>query len=363
MAPIKFEDITLAFLRSCLTENGLSGETLTGFDLSDVPEPGQTAAMAFINLYSEKADVDLPTRLVAKQKTDHSDAFEYVEKLGATKREVDFYNQIGSACQMTVPKAFYGRYEQTTGDFLLIMEDRSGPQAGDWVTANLSQAQGLISNLVTMHSRWWESSQIKNADWSAGFSSEPGCFMHVMQQTFQDCATSFIDVFKDEIDDAYAELVLVAYNKPQAIRAFDNARSCLIHGDYHYKNAFFPEEALPIVFDWQCAGYGSPTIDLARVFIFLKGDGVDQQTDSMLAEYHTALTEAGVEHYSVSALQHDMALGYLYNTWLSVNALMETDINIIRDVIAAQGSDLQTVLFEMSARTRHSGCKEFIETY
>jgi hypothetical protein len=42
---------------------------------------------------------------------------------------------------------------------------------------------------------------------------------------------------------------------------------------------------------------------------------------------------------------------------------METDINIIRDVIAAQGSDLQTVLFEMSARTRHSGCKEFIETY
>jgi thiamine kinase-like enzyme len=363
MTPTSFSEITLEFLQYCLTDNGHRGELLTGFELTSLDEPGQTAAMSFIQLNYDGERGDCPDRLVAKQRTDFSDAWEYIEKMGITQREIDFYEHIGDQCQMTVPRGYYGQ-QAAQGDFLLLMEDKSGPHPGDWVTATLDQAKGLIGNLEAMHAHWWENQELKNASWTAGFNSEPGSFMQVMQDTYQKNAEAFVQTFNDELDDHLAETVLAAFKKPDVIRAFDPAKGTLIHGDYHYKNAFFPEESAPIVFDWQCAGHGTPTIDLARVFIFLRGgQEMDEATDLMLADYHAAIEASGVSDYSLSALTEDMALGYLYNIWLTVNALVETDVQLIRSIIESHGSTLEVLMEDFSARIRHSGAREFIEAY
>ena len=188
--------------------------------------------------------------------------------------------------------------------------------------------------------------------------------MQVMQDTYQGNAEAFVQKFKDELDDHFAETVLAIYTKPDVIRAFDAAKGTLIHGDYHYKNAFFPEQSAPIVFDWQCAGHGTPTIDLARVFIFLRGgQATDDATDLLLADYQAALESSGISDYSLPALKDDMALGFLYNIWLTVNALMETDVQIIRSIIESHGSTLEVLMKDFSARILHSGTREFVEAY
>jgi hypothetical protein len=58
---------------------------------------------------------------------------------------------------------------------------------------------------------------------------------------------------------------------------------------------------------------------------------------------------AGIADYSFDQLQADMFLGYLYTLWLVTAALMETDIQIIRDVGADKGSTLKQ-------RVRHQQC-------
>lgn len=362
MSPTGFSELSLEFLQSCLTANGHDGSLLKDFRLAELPEPGQTAAMAFVELDYGGAPGAGPSRLVAKQKTDFADAQAYIEKLGATEREVAFYDQIGDACQMPIPKGYYGAYKH--GDFLLLMEDKSGPKPGDWITATTEQARGMLGNLQSMHAHWWENEDLKKADWSAGFNSESGCFMQTMQATFQMSAKGFLESFKDELEDNMAETILAAYNKPEVISAFDSMTGTLIHGDYHFKNAFFPEDAAPIVFDWQCSGYGTPTIDLARVFIFLRGgDDMDKETDEMLIDYHSALAARGISSYSLTQLQADMAPGFLYNTWLTVNALMETDVELIRSIVESHGSTLSELMTDFNARIKHSGCREFIENY
>jgi hypothetical protein len=361
--PKQFSDITLPFLQRCLSAKGHDGDQLKGFSTSEVPEPGQTAAMTFIDLAYDTSSKGLPGRLIAKQRTDYEEAAAYIDSVGGTSREISFYAHIGKACQLDIPEFYYGYYEKESGEFLLIMEDRTGPPPGDWVTANLTQAESLMQSLVNMHAHWWQDPSISGAGWTAKFSSEPGCTLQVMQQSFQGCAESFVEVFKDEIDDHLADLVTSAFNKPHLIEAFDNRVKTLIHGDYHYKNALFPPGQAPVVFDWQLAGHGPPSIDIGRTFIFLGGSDINAQTDALLLKYHQALEAAGIANYTYNQLQEDMALGFLYNVWLTIVALMETDVQIIRQVIAAKGSSVEKVLLDSSQRVAHSDCQAFVDAY
>ena len=358
--PVRFDDLTLEFLQQCLIKKGLEGADLKGFELTEVPEPGQAAAMTFIDL--QHTSPNLPRRLIAKQKTEFVAAAEYVEKLGAASREVAFYDNIGKACLMDIPESYHGHYDRKSGEFLLIMEDRTGPPPGDWVTANIDQARSLIDGLKAMHSKWWEDEAIINADWTAKFSSQTGSMLQVMHETFQSCALEFNEVFKDDIDEHFAECVVKAYEKPRLLTAFDSMSKTLVHGDYHYKNALFPVDQPAVVFDWQTAGYGPASIDLARTFIFLGEDNANIHTVALLDNYHSAITSAGIS-YSRDQLSEDMSLGFIYNLWLSVAALMETDIHIIRDVIAAQGSTLQELCGTMSSHIARGGSLEFMESY
>ena len=82
---------------------------------------------------------------------------------------------------------------------------------------------------------------------------------------------------------------------------------CVLHGDYRLDNMFFRADgSIRAVIDWQIPNLGPGVLDIAY---FLAGslspETPESDIDELLAVYHTALVDAGVDDYRLDRLRSD----------------------------------------------------------
>jgi aminoglycoside phosphotransferase (APT) family kinase protein len=274
---------------------------------------GQTASLVRARLTFDGA-TDGPPSVIVKQPSIDEGRRGLATAMGFYRSEVRFYEQVAPRVDIATPRVYWSSVEETTGRFVLLIEDLSGnAESGDMLAgATPEQATLATSALVGLQAPLWDHPWIYERDWLRDVSATR-MFFEAADQGLR----PFLDLFGDCLEKDQIELVKRL--APQAGRVFDEIWRppfVVAHGDYRLDNMLFgtTADAPPIcVVDWQVARNAPPGIDLA---VFL-GTCVDVETRRATERDHLrawvdGLARAGVEKFTFDDAWHSYRCGALY---------------------------------------------------
>lgn len=205
--------------------------------------------------------------------------------------EVGFYGKIVSAGDFPVPRAYYSRAAQMTGNFCLLLERvpdviEHTEEAG----CPLDAARSALTTLAQFHARHWG----RTAD-----------FPPKVTPFTIDFACSLALGRRNRVLRHLARTSWHQGNTPQT----------LIHGDARVGNMLFSAglfdkskgDVPPVtLIDWQALRWGRAAFDLNYFLLLsLESETRASHEDALIAHYHQALCAAGVTDYSLEDLRDD----------------------------------------------------------
>jgi hypothetical protein len=304
--PSCLSDITPEWLTVALRHWGHMGKGVVR-SLELLPSAvghGTISVAARVKLVHDGGGAHLPESMFVKlaPQGESSSRFE----IGA--REVVFYGEIGPRANVRIPACYYSAVDRERKRYVILLEDLSGTECGDWATGcSLERAALAVTRIARFHAQWWEHPCVADKSWLRTWD-----FAH-WQRSYVQGLDSFVaevqgQLPKDTIDasvrlaDRFVELMEeLHYGRPITI----------VHGDYQLDNLFFGMPGTDddfIVADWQMVGLGRGAIDIGN---FLGGN-IDPlirsaEETELLKTYHSILVDAGVD-YSLEQCMRDYRL-------------------------------------------------------
>jgi hypothetical protein len=259
------------------------------------------------------------------------------------EREVKFYDQIASTVDIRVPHCHFGTWTETTGDFVLVLEDMAPAEQGDQVAGcDVETARAAVTELARLHAPRWDDPTLDEFEFLQRRSGpEDGVQLAALWELF---LPGFTATYAGYLD-AEQRRVVEAFGP--RIAAWVEGRTgplTVTHGDYRLDNLLFATSAggPPVTaVDWQTPGHGGPVGDLA----YFLGAGLvpadRREAESELVEdYRDALAAGGVH------------VGF---DWLWSRYRRDAFGGVIMAVVASQvvgGSERSEAMFAAMA-TRH----------
>jgi Ecdysteroid kinase-like family len=244
---------------------------------------------------------DVPRSVVVKLPLVHSEVRSAVcEDLEFYLREVRFYQEIGPANPLRPARAYFSAFDETTHDFLLVLEDLGRLRVADQVVGcTAADAGTVIDAIASHHAHWWESRRFAALPWLKTFSSPP--FPAACVENFEAAWPRFLED--------------VGANLSPAMRAFGDRFAALIpwfwqelarpphtflHGDLRLDQLFFgvgandpPVTAL----DWQITSKGRGAYDVAYFLSQSLATETRRGCESQLVErYAEGLARHGIDY-------------------------------------------------------------------
>lgn len=244
------------------------------------------------------------------------------------EREVKFYQQVAPTVDIRVPRCFYADWNESTGEFVLVLEDMAPAAQGNQITGcSLAHAEAAIDELVNLHAPRWNDPSLWDIDWIQRRTSDDDAQQLLMIYSMM--KDGFLATFGDAIRDMCGAAGIALVNDLQPlITKYVNEREqpfTVVHGDYRLDNMLFatPEGgARCAVVDWQTPGHGTGMSDLA--YFIGAGLVVDDRRaheDSLVARYVHGLQSRGV---AVDA------------AWVGKHYRREAVAGVIMSVVASQ---------------------------
>lgn len=262
-----------------------------------------------------------------------------VRRQGAYPREIRFYTDLAPDCPIAVPRLFYADHDPDTGDAVLIIEDLAPARPGG-IAVGCTDAEALkiVSDLGVFHAWHWAAEVPGEISW-VGENGLTDLMTSLMRARWPEGRERFVgDVPGDLIN--LADRFLVGNNP---IAWIEEPPITLFHGDFRLDNMYFNDGTSPLEItfaDFQRIGIGRGTTDLA-VFAVMSL-AVDERRaieDKLLASYHGALIEGGVQDYSSEDLKLDYRRGVAFVALRSLVAQL-----IFTDAASGRGDAMLRML-------------------
>jgi Ecdysteroid kinase-like family len=310
--------------------------------------PGQTAETILIEPTYDREHPSLPTRLFGKATARDGATRELAKSMDLYRREVAFYRQAGDDVGLPVPHCYYAEFEPSTYEFVLLLEDLSAGVCPSWGITT-AQAEDALERLPAFHARWWNQPAAKHFDWA----------IQLEERTFWDqwkldlesnfgIAEARVGA---DIPAAFSATIEATLTKYQAFLDHLETRPfALVHGDYHFKQIFFPRPdgaGRFAVFDWQFPYVAPGPWDVARCMALTLPTAARRSSqDRLLDRYLQALRQHGVIDYRRADLLQDVRSGCLINLMIHTNALGATDLDILDKEASGYGMRWQSVAID-----------------
>lgn len=82
------------------------------------------------------------------------------------EREVKFYLQVADTVDIRVPECHLGEWDESTGDFVLVLEDMAPAEQGDQVIGcSVERAEVAVEELALLHAPRWDDPALHDIDW------------------------------------------------------------------------------------------------------------------------------------------------------------------------------------------------------
>ncbi len=291
----------------------------------------------------ESADPSVPASVVIKLPSLDETSRATGMALRNYEREVKFYLGVAETVDIRVPHCHHGAWNETSGDFILVLEDMAPAEQGDQVTGCTPEmAIAAVEELAKLHAPRWDDPTLDELDWLGGRTT-PEDIAGVVG-LWAMFAPSFLETYSRHLDAPQLDM-LGAFG--ERIEEWMSARSgpkSITHGDYRLDNLLFGDGAsAPSVtaVDWQTPGHGAPIVDLA----YFCGAGLVPEErrihdHALVGSYVSALGTGGVD---------------VDEAWVWEQYRRETFAGVVMAVIASQvvgESERSEAMFAAMA-TRH----------
>lgn len=269
-------------------------------------EKGAMSGAARIALEYDRPEMDAPRTLIAKFAVEDPGLRAINSALGLYRREVAFYMQLADRVALPTPRCYYAHYADTTGAFLLLLEDLVAARNGSRVAGcTLAEAELIIGEIARLHAAWWLQPCLGKLDWLRPFDLGP------LQETYRRSWNVFVARMGSRLTDELRTIgELLGTHLAALFERYWDAPWTLVHNDIQLDNIFFSgADAAPklTIIDWQSVVRGQGALDVAG---FLGGNLTIEERraheDRLLKLYHQQLLKRGVRGYSLA----DLRAGY-----------------------------------------------------
>lgn len=230
--------------------------------------------------------------------------------LGNYQREVNFYKHLAKTAGINTPRCFFTDIDDTSHEFVLMMEDLAPAAQGDQLTGvSLDTARLVLEQSAMLHASHWGDDGLDDLPWVQGSK-------HATSPITTEMVVGIWQGFRARYGDRVSPLAVEIGEVMSSTWGRDSARvgpRCLMHNDFRPDNMMFAtaEGGHPMTtVDWQTAGYGVGAADVAY---FLGGAITPEERrtheKALLDGYHAKLTSLGVSGYSRDDLNTDYAAG------------------------------------------------------
>lgn len=252
---------------------------------------------------------------------------------GMGLKESLFYEHLAPGLHMRVPEVHVVRWEEASGDFVILMEDlaASGCTVSDGPTSvSVDAAAGALEDLAELHCRFEDPARRRaEAPWVSE-PSGPSDYGSVRLQYA-------LDNHRDKISDAFAELAEIYVRDQVAFHAaWDDAPKTVIHGDAHIGNLFFDRDRVGFL-DWGIINVNTPLRD-ASYFLCMSLSVADRRKHEreLLRHYLDLRKSHGGSEFDFDAAwrTHRLQSSYLVSASCQVVTFPE-DASERRKVFAA----------------------------
>ncbi len=312
--PANPEAVTPSWLTSALrSTRTLRHAVVKSFETHRIGvEAGYSGQIARFRLaYSDPPEgeppEDAPASLVGKFVSFDPKAQTFSQN--SSQREVRFFSELATEPGLPAPRCYYAAMNSETGASILLLED-----LGHFREADLNAGCGsddvelVIRQLASMHSKWWQSPQLRALEWLpsiAAFANEP------MKQWWASYPRTVASLLPDDRPpEAFFEIgrrFSVDTRRvfaPLAMPPF----TCL-HRDVHAANILFGQrdgDRPLVLIDCPLVAWGRGVSDVTYFMISSVTPAQRRRSEQRLLElYHRLLIENGVKGYSLDQCWSD----------------------------------------------------------
>ena len=238
---------------------------------------------------------------------------------GVYRSEVLFYRELAPTLAVRVPRCRFAALGGREGEFTLVLDDAAPLVQGDQLAGlPIEQARDAAVNLAGLHGPSWCDPALRRVEGLSWPSAEDNA-------TLQELGGPALDAFLGELGEGLDddERRIMAEIAP-LIAQWANGRGerfSLLHADYRADNMLVdPSRGGPsLACDWQTLTVGLPGRDLGG-FLGSSLTVSDRRTSErdIVAAYHHALQEHGVEDFSLDACWDDYVYGLLQSPVLGI---------------------------------------------
>jgi hypothetical protein len=206
--------------------------------------------------------------------------------------EASFYAQLAPGLPVALPACFYAAYDAEPDDYVVLLADIAAAKPGDQL-AGLSpdEAAAAIAELAALHAAGWDNPDLAALPWLNRSGPDAAALLATV---VTDLYPGFRDRYADRLEPGTARLIEdFLPHIGRYLAGLDEPRT-IVHGDFRADNLLFGP-ARPVVLDWQTAGFGAGTGDLAYFLGSSLPVPVRQEHEEALVRlYHSGLASREV---------------------------------------------------------------------
>lgn len=300
-------EITKEWLTAALRSSGAIQSSVTHVDSQVIGEGvglmAQLARLSVTYANPEKA----PTTMIAKFAAANENKA-VAQLLDFYTRETNFYNNLGADCPLRVPASYFGRVDQSSYDFVLLLEDLGDVSPNDQlVGASEAEAYAAIDRIAQLHATWWQKVRSPENRWMYDLGADAS--INVLQNLlYMPSMPPTLEKFPEFFDAKRRDLCRrVGERFPEFWSQRISPHETFIHGDYRQDNMIYPKDSLDaIVIDWQISGMGKPIFDVTYFICQSLQPALRKAIERpLLAFYVARLQDHGVLDYSLEQAWQD----------------------------------------------------------
>jgi hypothetical protein len=215
-------------------------------------------------------------------------------------REVRFYQEIGLANPLRPARPYFAAFDETTHDFVLVLEDLGGLRVADQIVGcTAADAETVIDGIARHHAYWWESARFASLPWLKTYATP--LFLARLIDNFEAAWPSFVEGIGADLSPT-----LLAFGErfpsmlPWFCDEITRPPHTFLHGDLRLDQLFFavePDDPPVTALDWQITAKGRGAYDLGYFMSQSMATDIRRSCEDQLIErYAERLAEFGIDY-------------------------------------------------------------------
>lgn len=188
---------------------------------------------------------DLPSTLIAKFPSDDPKSRATGKLTRCYEVESSFYRDLREALDVGAPHCFYVERDESTDEFLLLLEDFAPCRQGDQIAGcSIHEARACIDELVRLHGPLWNSRSLSSLPWLNRTTNQDRSGSQVLMQTV---FGRFMERYGDWLTSEARQLGEEFVKDSGGYFRRELPHRTVVHGDFRLDNLLFrasPETAI-----------------------------------------------------------------------------------------------------------------------